>query len=279
MFHPSLDEKKKLEIAKLYHTTDMTVEEIKDIVGVSLRSAYRHKNHGYESTVSPTSSMSMEKKPSPPKKTQWECRKCGYLTDEKLKSTCPGCGWGPFHSFFTKIGSPGHVPYVAPQKEPEITESEKEFCDPTRDYWVCKECDHLSNTEFDICPECGCEEVIFAPDGKEPRDSNENVSEDEIDSNEEELGETKEFDYECFNCHGEFDGNLEKCPHCGSELECGSEDNKGLGIVLGLGGLVLVGYLAYRHRINNQNWSQPSWNNQGTPLINRFFNNQNQDVM
>lgn len=275
----ALSENKKLEITELYNKGELSVGAIAEHLDVSLRSVHNYKNYGYEDAVSPVSSMSMEEKPSQSKKGQWECKSCGYITDRKV-NICPQCWKGPFHSFFTKIGSPGYVPYVAPQKEPEITEPEKEFCDTTRDYWVCKECDHLSNTEFDICPECGCEEVIFAPDGKEPRDpvdhtkSNEDISVDEIESNEEELEEKKEFDYECYNCHEEFDGKPERCPHCGSELEW--SDGSSLWPVLALGGLGLVSYLAYRHRTNNQNWSQPSWNNQGTPWINRLFNNQNQ---
>ena len=33
----------------------------------------------------------------------------------------------------------------------------------------------------------------------------------------------------------------------------------------GLAGLGILGYLAHRSKNNNQNFSQPSWNNQGTP--------------
>jgi len=183
MFYPSLGEKKKLEIARLYNTTNMPMENIADKVGVCLKTAYNHRNYGYETDIDLTSSTTSEAKieSSQSKKDRWECKKCGYITDTKV-TICPRCQWGPFHSIFTKIGSPGHVPYVAPQKEPEITEPEKEVCDPTRDYWICKECDHISNTEFDICPECGCKEIIFAPNGIEPRDDyDQSTSEDRQD--------------------------------------------------------------------------------------------------
>ena len=172
MFHPSLTKEKKLEIARLYHMTDMSMEEIKDTVGVSLRSVYNHKDHGYEDTVSPVSSMPMEEKPSQSKKNQWECKRCGFITDRRL-SYCHNCGCGPFHSFFTKAGSPEHIPYVPPKKEPETIESEGETVDYTIDHWICKECDYISNTEFVICPECSCDQVIFAPNGIEPRDDHE----------------------------------------------------------------------------------------------------------
>jgi len=232
MFHPSLDEKKKLEIARLYNTTNMPMEDIAEKVGVSLRSAYNHRNYGYETDTDPTSSTISETKTeiSQSKKGQWECKKCGYITDQKVNS-CPGCGWGPFHSFFIKIGSPGHVPYVAPQKEQEITEPEKESCDPTRDYWVCKECDYISNIEFDICPKCGSNQVIFAPDGNEPRDPNEDISEDEseeIESNEEpsepageseEEQEEEEIKFQCGNCNAVFESPVEYCPECGTKLD------------------------------------------------------------
>ena len=69
---------------------------------------------------------------------------------------------------------------------------------------------------------------------------------------EEELKEEKEHEWECGECHGEFDGKPDRCPHCGSELEW--EESGGiLWPVLALGGLGLVGYFAYRNRINNQN--------------------------
>jgi len=247
MFHPSLDEKKKLKIAKLYNTTNMPMKDIADKIGVCLKTAYNHRNYGYETDGDPTSSTISETKKeiSQSKKGQWECKNCGYITDHKV-NICPGCRRGPFHSFFTKIGSPEHIPYVAPQKEPE-----KEFCDTTKDFWVCKGCDHISNTEFDICPECGCEEVIFAPDGNEPRnpddypDSNDDVSDDEIEANAEhsdlveepekvdqeevepEENSEEEFDYECPHCRRKFDYEDIKdwflsttyCPHCGKGME------------------------------------------------------------
>ena len=93
--------------------------------------------------------------------------------------------------------------------------------------------------------------------------------------------EEEDFDWECGGCGHEFNGNPSNCPECGMEFEWdGNSENKGsldLGkIIAGLGGLATVGLLIHQARNNNQNWSESSWNNQGTPWINRFFNNQNQ---
>lgn len=228
MFHPSLDEKKKLEIAKLYNTTNMPVEDIADKVGVCLKTAYNHRNYGYETDMDPMSETKTES--SQPKKGIsynfekhcWECHICGYTSSDKF-TLCPGCN---------------------------DVQSENDNVDFTKDFWVCKECDHISNTEFDICPECGCKEVIFAPNGIEPRDpddypdSNDDVSDDEIEANAEhsdlieepekvdqEEVEPKEkpeeeLDYECPHCGREF--NYEDidwflsstyCPHCGNGIK------------------------------------------------------------
>ena len=65
------------------------------------------------------------------------------------------------------------------------------------------------------------------------------------------MKEEKEYEWECGECHGEFDGQPSNCPHCGCELEWEGSGN--LWPVLLLGGLGVVGYFAYRNRINNQN--------------------------
>jgi len=214
----------------------MPVEDIAEKVGVSLRSAYNHRNYGYETDGDPTSETKTEISQS--KKGQWECKKCGYITDQKVNG-CPGCGWGPFHSFFTKIGSPEHVPYVAPQKEPEIIDTDKEYCDTTKDFWACKECGYPSNTEFDVCPECGCKEIVFVPDENEPKDPDNNTESNEehsdlveepekVDQEEVEPEEKseEEFDYECPHCGREFNYedidrflSTSYCPHCGKCIE------------------------------------------------------------
>jgi len=95
--------------------------------------------------------------------------------------------------------------------------------------------------------------------------------------------EKEEFEYQCEKCGHEFNEELSNCPGCGIPFDWeGNSENKesiDLGkIVLALGGIVTVGYLIHRARNNNQNWSQQPWNNQGAPLIDRLFNNQNQVI-
>jgi len=219
MFHPSLDEKKKLEIAKLYQYIGIPVEEIAEKVGVSLRTVYNYKNYGYESDEDPTSSQTPEVKTeiSQPKKGIsynfekhcWECQSCGYTSSDKFL-LCPKCN---------------------------DVQTGNDNVDFTKDFWVCKECDHISNTEFDICPECGCKEIIFAPNGIEPRDpddytdSNDDISDDEIEANaehsdqveepekeeseEEDEEGSEEEEYECGKCGAVFDTLVEYCPKCG----------------------------------------------------------------
>lgn len=264
MFHPSLDEKKKLKIAELYNTTNIPIEDIAEKVGVCLKTAYNYSNYGQETDRNLTSNQTLEVKSeiSKPQKNQWECKKCGYITDKKLKY-CYSCGSGPFDSIFTKIGSPGHIPYVELQQEPEITDTKEEYCDPNRDYWVCKECDRVSNTEFEVCPDCGCEDIVFAPDGNEPRnldnyrDPNEDISDDETESNEEQTNQVEESG----QALEEID---ERSNHA-----IGEKDDSGAIAILG--GTILLG-LAVFLKNKGQNW------NDDTPLINRFFNNQNRVI-
>lgn len=222
MFHQSLDEEKKLKIAELYQTTELSMDEIADTVEVSLKTAYNYRNYGTEAEIKPNldESPTVETSTTSSKKNQWECRKCGFITDRRLKY-CHNCGSGPFDSVFTKVGSPEHIPYIAPQSEPETTEPEDEYCDTTRDYWVCQECDHISNTEFDQCPECDSDKIIFAPNGKEPRSPlNQLVTKKDNEETEE---ENEEFEYECGGCGHEFNETLEKCPNCGMKIDYGRE--------------------------------------------------------
>ena len=204
MFHPSLDKNKKLEIARLCHTTDMPVDEIATTVGVCPKTVYNHKNYGYEDVISPVFTTSMEEKPSQSKKNQWECKRCGFITDRKL-TYCHNCGCGPFFSIFTKVGSPEHIPYVPPQKEPETIEPEGETVDYTINHWICKKCDYMSNTEFVVCPECSCDQVVFAPDGIEPRTDYKEAESEQIEAYDEspdiaEEPEKEEFDWTCYEC-------------------------------------------------------------------------------
>lgn len=71
MFHPSLDEKKKLEIAELYQFTGIPMEKIAEKVGVSLRTVYNYKNYRCD--------------------YDYYCTECGYEFNGNLKK-CPKCG-------------------------------------------------------------------------------------------------------------------------------------------------------------------------------------------
>ncbi len=226
----AISEELKLRIAELYHNSDISVGLIADALGVSVRTVHNYKNYSPSESFDQEDDQSEYEESVSIKKNQWQCKRCGFITDRRL-NYCHSCGCGPFDSFFIKVGSPEHESFVNQRnKEPESEENfegEEEFCDPTKDYWVCKECDYISNTKFDICPECECEEIIFAPEGKEPRDpekyldSNESIGISEENDTNNQINEEseKEFDWECYHCHNEFNGNPRYCPYCGVELD------------------------------------------------------------
>lgn len=158
----------------------------------------------------------------------WICKRCGYFTAKTLKY-CLSCGCGPFTSIFVEIGSPEHKRWIEEkQKRREKEEHEyKEVYDSTKNYWICRDCDNISNNEFRICPDCGSRAVEFAPDGIEPRDSSkyqdlkpQNDKDAGFPDNEEsEEEETQDYQWECPNCHQKWNGNPDQCPKCGILLE------------------------------------------------------------
>lgn len=167
----------------------------------------------------------------------WICKRCNYFTDKKQKF-CPHCGSGPFDSIFLEIGSPKYEQFIEENQKQEDTEvlENEEICDTTKDYCICQDCDYCSNHEFKICPKCKSRAVVFALDGIEPRDlskykdpepqdNKDSESQDHEEPGDDNETDTKaveeqqqEFEWECPNCHKEFNGVLENCPHCGIPL-------------------------------------------------------------
>jgi len=241
MFREALTEKMKLEIARIYHTIDTPVEAIATQLNVSASSVHRFKNYGYSTKDEPQDQpqSTYPEKEQDHKTRQRRCKRCGYTTDKKIKGACPGCGSGPFDSISVEIGSPEYERFIEENQKWRALEEQKTFigrteneeiCDMTKDYWACQDCDYCSNTEFKICPECKSRDVVFAPDGIEPRDPSKygdpgpqdnEEPEDENEKNAAMTGEEQqqELEYECPHCHKEFNGVLERCPHCGTLLE------------------------------------------------------------
>lgn len=204
MFRPSLTEKMKLEIARLYHTTDMTIEAIATQLNVSGRSVHRFKNYGYSTKNEPQDqpqSTYLEKKQDN-KTQQRRCKRCGYTTDKKIKGACPCCGSGPFDSISVEIGSPEYEQFIEEnQKQKEKQEPEI----PT---------EHPKNEEIGIEPRDPSKyKDPGLQDNEEPKDENEK---DAAMTGEE---ENQDYEYECPGCHHQFNEVLENCPRCGIQLD------------------------------------------------------------
>ena len=230
MFKTPLSEKTKREIARLFQESNMPVEEIAITLNVSARSVYNYKNYGYENAEKSMIPMpeSTQTKVSCSKGKLRKCR-CGYETTERKLIICPKCHTGPFNSISVEVGSPEHARLI--EKEYQQKAQPKDICDSTRDYWVCQNCDHISNNEFKICPECGSRDIGFARDGVEPRDPTK-YSESSRSSNEESDKEDngdspssdpenkeEEFEWKCPHCGYEFNGVRNRCPKCNTEFE------------------------------------------------------------
>jgi Zn finger protein HypA/HybF involved in hydrogenase expression len=224
MVFESLPEQTKKEIARLFNTTDFSVEKIASQLNVSVRTVYNYSDYGYEieDHVQPsTSEITVSSK-----KKRWLCKThgCDFITDKK-NVLCPKCQRGPFFSNFVEIGTPEHERFI---KETEGRENE-ESCDWTKDYYFCKDCNHSSNKEFKICPECHSRAVEFAPDGMELRDPSKYKDPDPQDheesGNENETNtkaveeQQQEFQWICPKCGHEWDGSPDQCPKCGALLQ------------------------------------------------------------
>jgi RNA polymerase subunit RPABC4/transcription elongation factor Spt4 len=265
----AISEETKQKIAYLSEQENLSEAMIAQAVGVSERTVRRYKkmdgldrprpdNNGKASPAvvrpsphCPDKALEPTERSRPDNTGQYhsdnrrQCKHCGYTTDKKIKGACPGCGSGPFDSISVKIGSPEYEQFIEEIKKLRASEEQKilkerteneEICDMTKDYWACQDCDFCSNNEFKICPECESRDVIFAPDGREPRDPSkykDSEPQDNKDSDpqdHEESGDDnetntkaieeqqQEFEWECPKCHKEFNGVLENCPHCGIPL-------------------------------------------------------------
>lgn len=198
MFRPSLTEKMKREIARLYNTTDTSVEAIAAQLNVSGRSVHRFKNYGYSTEDEPQNQpqISYPDEKQGHKKQQRRCKRCGYTTDKNIKGACPGCSSGPFDSISVEIGSPEYEQFIGEkQKWRESEEPENEEYAPDR-------IESKDPSKY-----------------KEPEPQDHEESGDENETNTKPVEEQQpEYEYECPKCHKEFNEVLENCPHCGIPL-------------------------------------------------------------
>jgi len=235
MFYDALNEDEKQQIARLYHEKKLSIDEICKELGVCKKTAYNYIDYGYEHVEKNVESVpeNTSIKTLSPKKRQYLCKNCGHITDYKSKTVCPNCWRGPADSFLVEIGSPEYERHIEENKKKQ---QEEETIHWNRDYYFCKDCDYCSNQEFKICPKCRSRAVEFAPNGVEPRnpskytdpepqdnedhDPQDHEPGDDNETNTKAVEEqTQEYEYECPKCHKEFNGVLENCPHCGTQLE------------------------------------------------------------
>jgi len=252
----AISEETKQKIIQLYEQGNLSDGMIAQAVGVSERTVRRYKktdglgrprpdNNREDSPTVVRPSPSCPDKAleptersrpdntgqyEPDNRTGWICKRCGHFTAKKLKY-CPHCGSGPFETFFVEIGSQEYEEFIENNpRQNEVKEPRnEEICDTTIDYWICLDCGYCSNTEFKICLKCHSRAVEFASKGREQRDpskykdpepqGNEEPG-DENETNTKTVEEQQpEYEYECPECHHQFNEVLENCPHCGIPLD------------------------------------------------------------
>jgi len=138
-------------------------------------------------------------RPVPGNRKQWLCKTpgCGFITDKK-NVLCPRCRRGPFFSCFIEVGSLGYKRFIEENQKQEETE-EPENEEP-RDPSKYKDPEPQDNKDSEY------------QDKEEPENENETNTRAEDE-------ESQEYEYECPKCHKEFNEVLERCPHCGTQLE------------------------------------------------------------
>lgn len=130
MFRAALTEKTKREIARIYHTTDTSVEAIATQLNVSGRSIHRFKDYGYSTDDEPQ----IQPQETYPEKKHYSEDKIVFIGGKKHKGKNT-----------KKSGSENENDTMTKE------ETQQEF------EWECPKCGHQWDGNPDKCPKCEAE--------------------------------------------------------------------------------------------------------------------------